>query len=164
MPRAAVLQCPSCSQQVEAKTLEVSAQGAVERIRGLFRTPAYMFSGLVLIAAIAAYSVVHERKQLDQTKAFHHAPAKGDLVVFFSPGDDKTYPIRIGRVEEAKSDVVGLSLAKYAYGSKEEAEKAIDRDRLHPEDYMAEIQPLSKTEFERLDVRVILRTTASESN
>ena len=153
LTKRAVVHCAHCKLVREERDFGVSAHAAYDAARADLGTPWWMFSGLVLIAALVVGGVYLDRQDQGRTAAYHAAPRGGDVVIF---GRDKR--VLVLKVDRLVGDAVYLYLGNYEYESANAARKYLERRASDPEYFARETSLISNDEYQHLPVLRIIRS------
>ena len=104
--KKAITVCGHCKQTLEGKELSPSAQMVYQSARGQFKTPGWMFSGLIVIALLTPLAIWQSGKYNAKVLARLNAPGVGDM-----------YDVKLGtrsytlyRVERVSGDSIYTSI------------------------------------------------------
>ena len=107
--KKAVTVCGHCKQTLEGKELSPSGKLVYESARSQFKTPVWMFSGMIVIALLTPLAIWQSGKYNAKVLAQLNAPKVGDM-----------YEVKLGtrsytlyRVEEVSGDSIYTSIFNY---------------------------------------------------
>ncbi len=107
--KKAITVCGHCKQTLEGKELSPSAQMVYQSARSQFKTPIWMWSGVIIIALLTPLAIWQSDKHDKEVLARLNAPKVGDL-----------YEIKLGyksytlyKVEQVSGDSIYVSTFNY---------------------------------------------------
>ncbi len=103
--------CKNCEQVLEKKEMPQQLKDKLEIEKHHFKTPFYLFSGLIIIALLIGYGV-YASNQHDKEMAEHVTHIEADDIMVFRNGS-KEYSF--AKVIEVRNDTIFIKQGQYSY-------------------------------------------------
>lgn len=104
-----VSECSHCKQVLKQKEMPMEFQLAFKNIRSTIKAPIWMFSGLVILAALVAFTMVDTKNKRVANSKLIVSPLPGDILEVLSSGSNYT----LFKIDEIHGDSVILRANKY---------------------------------------------------
>ena len=102
--------CHSCEVEIPKKERSQSLKDKVELEKSNFKTPLYLFAGLIIILSLIAYLEFNSRKHKDFVKDRINHLEENDVIVFKQSSSEYSF----AKVEEVKNDTVYFVNSNYS--------------------------------------------------
>ncbi|MFY0604087.1 MAG: hypothetical protein JXQ93_09060 [Flavobacteriaceae bacterium] len=103
--------CENCEEELPKKYIPKKTMDRIKLEKSGFKTPIYLFSGLIIITMLIFYGIYSSNKH-DEEVAKNIANLESKDVLVFK-NDDDTYSF--GKVEKVRNDTVFLSFSNYIF-------------------------------------------------
>jgi len=143
MGKTGVSQCDHCKQVLKLKEMSSSLKISYDNLKAQTKVPIWMFSGLVLVAALIAFGVISDKKKDEKNAKLILTPQSGDI--FEIKTNDNQYTLY--KIAQVQGDSVFVRINNY------ETNKATGIDDLKRKGdnvYSEEVFGLSKAELKQM--------------
>jgi len=159
--KKAVIECSHCKFTGEEKEIPMMALGDVIELKQRTKTPAWLFVGSFLLAALIS-TVVYIGKTTSEENARNTAlwlqePKVNDHHIMLGENpEDPVYKYFVYRVDSLKGDSLILSMSDYVYRRVTDAEKAIKLQSKTP-GYFGDQYIVAFNDLDKDDVKRVIR-------
>lgn len=103
--------CQNCEQVLEKKEMPQQLKDKVDMEKHHFKTPFYLFSGLIIIALLIGYGI-YSSYQHDQEMAENVTHIEANDIMVFKEGAEE---YSFAKVVEVKNDTIFIQVGQYSY-------------------------------------------------
>jgi hypothetical protein len=100
--KTGISKCSNCNQVLKLKDMPPSFQASYDTLKAQAKTPVYMYTGIILLAALVGIAVYKSNERDKQNAVFIAAPQKGDIFEIKTQEGQYT----LYKVETIKGDTV----------------------------------------------------------
>ncbi|WP_430412699.1 hypothetical protein [Kordia sp.] len=117
--------CKNCEQVLQKKEMPQQLKDKLEMEKHHFKTPFYLFSGLIIIVLFIGYAFYASGKHDEElTKNVNNLQAK-DIIVFKVSSKEYTF----AEVDEHSNDTIYMKYSNYSYEGRKPSENTFKKER-----------------------------------
>jgi hypothetical protein len=144
-----VSECSHCKQVLKQKEMPSELQLAFKNIKSTIKAPVWMFSGLVILVALIAFTIVDTKNKKEANTKLIANPLPGDILEVKTNGNNYT----LFKIDEIQGDSVILRANKYEVDKESGIYKLkIKGDSSYAEEQLLYNKKELKTMFDKGDI------------
>ena len=126
--------CPHCKHSEEKKNFSPSLQEEYSHLNSEYRTPPYMFSGLVLVSLLIAFVSYSNSQDKKAMASYAAEPQVGDLHIIKDESQPE-YPYSLYKLIEVTEDSIYFVYSDMVYNQTRGFTEDIDKGKLQDTSY-----------------------------